>query len=203
MELITNKDRVLDTLSKLPNISNKELYALYPKVDQGSIRNYKHLFNKSITNGINNENSESVITPDKKKKKKSKVSTKKEMKELFHEDTFDSELIGMNDSELIRHTCREIISTKKNDSRIKLQASTLLLNFIDKSGLIKDSIPNKHQELRKKFRSMPVDQLIAILNNDTRKRGFMKIKEEEALGYIVSKEGRERLEKEGGELLDD
>ena len=184
------KDQVLDTLSKLPNLSNKELYALYPNDDRGSIRNYKHQFFKAITEEENSENSITPITPG--PKKKSKVCTKTEVKEGFQEGTLDRELIEMTDIELIRHTCRKIIATKINEPRIKLQASNILLSFVEKSGSIKEFMPDNEMNLQKKFKSMTTKDLIKIISND----GVDQHTKEEALSYSVSKEHMLKEERE-------
>lgn len=159
------KSQILDTLTKLPTLTNKELYALYPKVDQGSIRNYKSIFLKGITNGENDENSESVITKTSPGNgKKSKVYTNSNMKEGFQEYAIDPDLVGMNDTELIRHTCRKIVSSMGIDLRIKLQASTLLLQFVDKTGLIKThQVKNKHAI---RFKSMNIKDIGTILGKN-------------------------------------
>ena len=154
---MTLKDQVLDTLSKLPTLTNKELYALYPNDDQGSIRNYKHLYLKSITK----EESEEVViikTPPGKKKVAASKKTN-------HDPRLDKELIAMEDSELIRHTCRKIIATKDNDPRLKLQASNLLLSFADKTGDIRSFVPSEEAKWDKKFKSMTVKDLVAIVSS--------------------------------------
>lgn len=115
------RDKINDTMSKLPTISNKDLYSLYPDDDQGSIRNYRANYLREFT------------TPN----KKSNSYTSKRVKSNLHDkNKVDLELLELSDSDLIKHTCRNIIANKGNDSRIKLQASTLLLNFIDKTGEI-------------------------------------------------------------------
>ena len=60
-------------------------------------------------------------------KKNTKVTTNNGSKGVLQGKNLDKELIGMKDSELIRHTCREIIATKNNDPRLRLQASTIMI----------------------------------------------------------------------------
>lgn len=116
--------------------------------------------------------------------KKSKVYPKTELKEDFQEGTLDRELIEMTDIELIRHTCRKIIATKINEPRIKLQASNILLSFVEKSGSIKEFMPDNEMNLQKKFKSMTTEDLIEIISND----GVDQHTKEEAMSYSVSKE---------------
>jgi len=123
------------------------------------------------------------ITPVKQpeQKNKSKVCTKSPLKEPFHDNynnKVDPELVAMTDKEMIRHTCRAIISTKGEDSRLRLQASNLLLSFVDKAGKMNE-IEGESVEM---FKSMSVEDLVKIISRDPQ---YQKIKAKESeRGYI-------------------
>ena len=137
------------------NLTLQDFYKFFKTSNRNSIKTYYGQSNKLYPGNISKN-----ISNISKNKKPNKPSTVQSF--------VDDKLLEMEDTELIRQTCRMVIVDNRATFRDRLDAASKLLSLKDKSGTLNIKT-KKQKEVYEQYKRLSNNQIANLLSKSTQK----------------------------------